>query len=100
MDYVLAEADRLVLTPFVYPASVPEDTPWRQFLSLWAIAMAGGASLYFTLSTLSYVFLFDKKLRQHHLFVENQAGHTSLSLSHTHTHTPYPPCAPRPAFRL
>lgn len=72
MDIVLDFVDEKVLTPYVYPASWPEDNMYRQFLSLWVIASLGGGLLYITLASLSYYFVFDHKLRQHPHFLKNQ----------------------------
>ena len=65
MDVVLGFADTYFFTPFVYPAAIPETNPWRQFLSLNVLTDVGGALLYLTLGTFSYVFIFDKDLLKH-----------------------------------
>eukprot|EP00045_Choanoeca_perplexa_P016718 m.229572 g.229572 ORF g.229572 m.229572 type:complete len:286 (-) comp17342_c0_seq1:2325-3182(-) len=72
MDLVLDFCDEVVLTPYVYPASVPEDNIYRQFFSLWLISSLSGAFLYLSCSTLGYIFLFDKKLRLHKHFLQDQ----------------------------
>lgn len=72
MDLVLNVCDEYFFTPYVYPESVPEDNMLRQFVNLWLIACVGGALLYLSFGTLSWIFLFDKKLRQHKKFHENQ----------------------------
>eukprot|EP00056_Hartaetosiga_gracilis_P003694 m.66085 g.66085 ORF g.66085 m.66085 type:complete len:280 (+) comp11549_c0_seq1:119-958(+) len=72
MDLVLQACDDHVLTPFVYPESVPEGSWWRQLLSLWAISGIGGFLLYFSCASLAWIFCFDKKLRQHDKFYKNQ----------------------------
>eukprot|EP00055_Hartaetosiga_balthica_P007319 m.24968 g.24968 ORF g.24968 m.24968 type:complete len:277 (-) comp5715_c0_seq1:61-891(-) len=72
MDLVLNFCDEHVLTPYVYPESVPEDTMWRQLVSLWAISGIGGFLLYFSCASLAWIFCFDKKLRNHKLFYKNQ----------------------------
>ena len=72
MDLVLAECDRHVLTPYVYPDSWPEDSPLRQFLTLYAITVFGGWALYMSFATLSYVFIYDHRLKKHPQFLPNQ----------------------------
>eukprot|EP00730_Choanoeca_flexa_P015221 TRINITY_DN6936_c0_g1_i3.p1 TRINITY_DN6936_c0_g1~~TRINITY_DN6936_c0_g1_i3.p1 ORF type:complete len:285 (+),score=38.36 TRINITY_DN6936_c0_g1_i3:336-1190(+) len=72
MDLVLDFCDEHVLTPYVYPSSVPEDNIYRQFMSLWVISSIGATLLYLGCSTLGYIFLFDKKLRLHKHFLKNQ----------------------------
>jgi len=77
MDLVLDFCDQAVLTPYVYPTDIPEDNIYRQFFSLWIISSLSGAFLYLTCSTLSYIFLFDKKLRLHKQFLQNQVRGSS-----------------------
>ena len=72
MDLILRVCDRHVLTPYVYPESWPEDGPLRQFLSLYVIATFGGWALYMSFATLSYVFVFDHRLKKHPQFLRNQ----------------------------
>ena len=72
MDLVLDVCDRYLLTPYVYPAAWPEQSLLRQFLSLFTITTVGGWLLYMSFATLSYVFVFDHRLRKHPLFLPNQ----------------------------
>ncbi|XP_071175480.1 lathosterol oxidase-like [Mytilus edulis] len=72
MDVVLSYADEYVLTPYVYSTSWPEDNPLRQILSLFLLTNIGGYVLYFIAATLSYWFLFDKRLLRHPLILKNQ----------------------------
>lgn len=72
MDWVLSFADQHVLTPYVYPASVPEDNVLRQFVSLFGIVSLGAVLMYLSMASFAYVFLFDKRLRQHKFFLKNQ----------------------------
>ena len=72
MDLVLDVCDRHLLTPYVYPAGWSEHRPLRQFISLYVIALVGGWLLYFVFATLSYLFLFDHRLKKHPLFLPNQ----------------------------
>ncbi len=46
MDWVLNGIDSVLLTPYVYPASIPEDNIFRQALSLYVIVNIGGALVY------------------------------------------------------
>lgn len=72
MDLLLYSADRHLLTPYVYPSWFPEDDWRRQALSLYAMAMVGGAALYLVSATISYYLLFDHRLKKHPLFLKNQ----------------------------
>jgi hypothetical protein len=72
MDWVLSCADEYVLTPYVYPAQVPEDNMLRQLASLFVIVSLGAIVMYFILASLSYVFIFDKELRKHKKFLQDQ----------------------------
>ena len=72
MDIVLEVCDRRLLTPYVYPSSWPEDSLARQALSLWLVVVVGGFLLYISTAWLSYIFLFDKRLTRHPLFLPNQ----------------------------
>ena len=70
MDVVLNYADKYVLTPYVYPASWSEDNPFRQIISLFLVTNIGGYVLYFISATLSYIFIFDKRLLKHPLILQ------------------------------
>ncbi|XP_058050361.1 lathosterol oxidase [Ahaetulla prasina] len=84
MDLVLDYADSYILTPYVYPATWPEDNAFRQIISLFVITNLGAIVLYFLFATLSYYLLFDHKLKKHPQFLENQVQreikHTVSSL--------------------
>lgn len=73
MDVVLSYADEYVLTPYVYSTSWAEDNPLRQILSLFLVTNIGGYVLYFIAATLSYWFLFDKRLLSHPLILKVHA---------------------------
>ncbi|XP_032085099.1 lathosterol oxidase-like [Thamnophis elegans] len=84
MDLVLDYADSSILTPYVYPATWPEDNAFRQIISLFVITNLGAIVLYLLFATLSYYLLFDHKLMKHPQFLENQVQreikHTLSSL--------------------
>lgn len=70
MDLVLNVADYYVLTPYVYPASWPEDGALRQIISLLVLTNLGAAVLYLGLGAISYHFIFDHNLKKHPQFLE------------------------------
>lgn len=70
MDLVLGAADRYVFTPYVYPATWPEDSFFRQTLSLLIVTNLGAYILYFLFATLSYYFIFDHSLMKHPQFLK------------------------------
>jgi len=70
MDVVLQFCDDYVFTPFIYPASWPVDNAWRQLLSLNLIADIGGILLYLIIGSISYFFVFDRRLLRHPLILE------------------------------
>lgn len=70
MDLVLNVADHYVLTPYVYPASWPEDGALRQIISLLVLTNLGAAVLYLGLGAISYFFIFDHNLKKHPHFLE------------------------------
>ncbi|XP_013925028.1 PREDICTED: lathosterol oxidase [Thamnophis sirtalis] len=70
MDLVLDYADSSILTPYVYPATWPEDNAFRQIISLFVITNLGAIVLYLLFATLSYYLLFDHKLMKHPQFLE------------------------------
>ena len=72
MDLVVHVADEHVLTPYVYPASMPEDSLVRQFCTCLAIATFGGYALYLIFAALDYYYLFDHSLFQHPKMLKNQ----------------------------
>ncbi|MGH0125053.1 UNVERIFIED_CONTAM: hypothetical protein FKN15_027885 [Acipenser sinensis] len=72
MDLVLNIADHYFFTPYIYPATWPEDDALRQILGLLAVTNLGAAALYLVLGSLSYYFIFDHTLMKHPQFLENQ----------------------------
>ncbi|XP_060067837.1 lathosterol oxidase-like [Ylistrum balloti] len=72
MDIVLNYADHYVLTPYVYPNTWQEDDPLRQVISLLLVTNIGGYLLYLSTATISYHFIFDKRLMEHQQFLQNQ----------------------------
>lgn len=69
---MLNYADQYFLTPYVYPSSWSEDDPVRQVVSLFLVTNIGGYLLYLITATISYLFLYDKRLMEHPLFLPNQ----------------------------
>jgi lathosterol oxidase len=65
MDLILKFYDDLVFTPYIYPHTW--DIEWwpRQYLSLFVIVTIHSYILYLGMSSLSYFFIFDKKLLEH-----------------------------------
>jgi len=55
-----------------YMSRWTRDNIWRQLITLYIITWFAGASIYFIVSTLSYVFVFDKTTYQHPKFLKNQ----------------------------
>lgn len=74
MDHILNVADSHFFTPYVYPASWPEDEPLRQIIGLLVVTNLGAALLYLGLGALSYYFIFDHNLMKHPLFLEVAAS--------------------------
>uniref|UniRef100_A0ABI7ZTD4 Fatty acid hydroxylase domain-containing protein n=1 Tax=Felis catus TaxID=9685 RepID=A0ABI7ZTD4_FELCA len=72
MDLVLSAADYYFFTPYIYPASWPEDDIFRQTISLLIVTNLGAYILYFFFATLSYYFVFDHSLMKHPQFLKNQ----------------------------
>ncbi|EZF31621.1 hypothetical protein H109_07601 [Trichophyton interdigitale MR816] len=62
------------LEPFeyAYQSSLPRDNGFRQVLSLFLITWVFGLVLYFTVASLSYVFVFDKTAFNHPKYLKNQ----------------------------
>lgn len=85
MDLVLNAADYYFFTPYVYPATWPEDEPFRQIISLLLVTNLGALVLYFLFATLSYYFIFDHDLKKHPHFLE-VSRIASSSPSHITTH--------------
>uniref|UniRef100_A0A8D0HSR4 Sterol-C5-desaturase n=2 Tax=Sus scrofa TaxID=9823 RepID=A0A8D0HSR4_PIG len=72
MDLVLNIADYYFFTPYIYPATWPEDDIFRQTISLLIITNLGAYNLYFFFATLSYYFVYDHSLMKHPQFLKNQ----------------------------
>ena len=70
MDDILGLADEYVLTPYVYPVTWKEDDVMRQTLSLFAMVNIGAYMLYLITASLTYMFLFDKRLMKHPHFLK------------------------------
>jgi len=82
MDLLLSLSDESFFTPYVYPKHWPEDNTWRQLLSLNILVDVGGALLYLITATLSYIFIYDKRLLEHPLIlkvVKQHAGSLFLN---------------------
>ncbi|XP_076968757.1 lathosterol oxidase isoform X2 [Tamandua tetradactyla] len=72
MDLVLNAADYYFFTPYIYPATWPEDEIFRQTISLLIITNLGAYILYFFFATLSFYFVYDHSLMKHPQFLKNQ----------------------------
>ncbi|KAJ9056485.1 c-5 sterol desaturase [Entomophthora muscae] len=79
MDYVLAVADYLVydkvydtFLPKFGAVALPRDNIARQYISLSLITVVFGFILYFSVASLSYHYIFDKRLEKHPRFLRNQ----------------------------
>jgi len=72
MDVVLDICDKFFFTPYIYPSWVPEDNILRQFLTLNIVVDLGGALLYLITASLSYTFIYDKRLLNHPQSLPNQ----------------------------
>ncbi|XP_032378692.1 lathosterol oxidase [Etheostoma spectabile] len=72
MDHVLNIADSYICTPYVYPASWPEDWAPRQIISLWVLTNLGALLIYLGFGALSFYYVFDHKLMTHPQFIKNQ----------------------------
>lgn len=70
MDLVLSAADYYFFTPYIYPATWPEDDIFRQTISLLIVTNLGAYILYFLFSTLNYYFVFDHALMKHPQFLK------------------------------
>ncbi|CZS93840.1 probable C-5 sterol desaturase desaturase) [Rhynchosporium agropyri] len=55
-----------------YMSAFNRDNLYRQFFSLFLIMWLAGGALYFLVSTLSYIFVFDKTTFKHPKFLKNQ----------------------------
>ena len=70
MDLVLSIADYYVFTPYIYPATWPEDNIFRQAITLLIVTNLGALILYFFFATLSYYFVYDHLLMKHPQFLK------------------------------
>ena len=70
MDLVLSIADYYFFTPYVYPATWPEDSIFRQAITLLIVTNLGAYILYFFFATLSYYFVYDHLLMKHPQFLK------------------------------
>lgn len=70
MDHVLNIADNYIFTPYVYPASWPEDEALRQIISLWVVTTLGAELIYLGCGALSFYYVFDHKLMKHPHFIK------------------------------
>ena len=70
MDVALRYCDYKFFTPYVYPSTWAESDPWRQFLSLNVIVNLGGTLLYLITASLSFMFIYDKRLLKHPQILE------------------------------
>ncbi|XP_056138811.1 lathosterol oxidase-like [Lampris incognitus] len=72
MDVVLNMADYYVFTPYMYPATWPEDEELRKIISLLLVTNLGAELIYLVFGALNFYLIFDHKLMKHPQFVENQ----------------------------
>ena len=70
MDLVLSIADYYFFTPYIYPATWPEDNIFRQAITLLIVTNLGAFILYFFFATLSYYFVYDHLLMKHPQFLK------------------------------
>ncbi|ODO00398.1 hypothetical protein I350_07036 [Cryptococcus amylolentus CBS 6273] len=59
-------------TPPLTGSLLPRDSLLRQYISLLAIAVLGAYALYFSFCSLSYFFVYDRRLEHHPKFLKNQ----------------------------
>ena len=72
MDLILEKLDSYFLTPYVYPSDWHEYDWKRQLLTLFLLMNVGGWLLYMISASFSFLFIFDRRLMQHPLMLENQ----------------------------
>lgn len=65
MDVVLEICDDHFFTPYIYPEEWKPHNIWRQFITLNVVTCTGGALLYLITASISYTFIFDKRLLKH-----------------------------------
>jgi lathosterol oxidase len=72
-------------SPTYSPTSTPGTSSWprdaipRQCISLLVIAALGAAALYYVFCSLSYYFIFDRRLEYHPRFLKNQVRQEIIS---------------------
>eukprot|EP01091_Cochliopodium_minus_P009780 TRINITY_DN2483_c0_g1_i1.p1 TRINITY_DN2483_c0_g1~~TRINITY_DN2483_c0_g1_i1.p1 ORF type:complete len:277 (+),score=31.75 TRINITY_DN2483_c0_g1_i1:44-874(+) len=71
MDLIIQLGDEYIFN-YIYPATWPAEDFWRQTLSLYLIVTIGAYILYFTIPTLDYIFLYDKKNLTDKRILKNQ----------------------------
>ena len=72
MDDILWAADEYLLTPYVYPETLPPENFYRQTFSLFWITTFGGWFMYLAFAALNFHFVFDKVLLKHPKILKNQ----------------------------
>lgn len=72
MDLVLNFVDYHFFTPYFYPLTWKEDDIYRQTFTLLLLTNIGGAILYLATASISFFFIFDKRLLKHPQILENQ----------------------------
>lgn len=70
MDHVLNFADHYFFTPYVYPATWPEDDALRQIISLWVVTNLGAELIYLCFGALNFYYVFDHNLMKHPQFIK------------------------------
>lgn len=71
---------------YAYMSQWPRDNIYRQALSLFLIVWLFGLVVYFVFASLSYVFVFDKKTKEHPKYLRNQIA---LEIKQTMTSMPF-----------
>eukprot|EP01027_Heterolobosea_sp_BB2_P022045 GEZU01032426.1.p1 GENE.GEZU01032426.1~~GEZU01032426.1.p1 ORF type:complete len:284 (-),score=100.75 GEZU01032426.1:143-994(-) len=64
--------DKIYESMTFFPALQQRDYWLRQYLTIYFLWLIGGYVMYFLFAGLSWLFFFDKKLRQHKNFLPNQ----------------------------
>lgn len=57
-----------------HTSQLPRDSVLRQCISLYGLTYAGILLLYFSVATMSYYFLFDKRMESHPRYLRNQVA--------------------------
>jgi Delta7-sterol 5-desaturase len=71
MDLVINLADKYIFD-YIYPETWAHSNFWRQSLSLWLIVVLGAYLLYFSISSLDFFVLYDKKNLNDRRILKNQ----------------------------